>query len=207
MLPGRDGFQFLEEAAQREVTAPVVMATGYSTVENAVRSLTAGAVDFVSKPFTADELLSVVHRGLEHNKLRATPAAAAPGAIPFAPCPPGRYRLGSMSWLKTEPAGTVLLGLADAFLKTLDGVRAVELSAAGDEVSQGRTCAIVVAQDGRRHGVICPVSGRVVEANAGLCDPALIEKDPYDGGWLYRVLPSDLDYDLRRLTISSPDRL
>ncbi len=34
------------------------MSTGFSTVENAVRSLYAGAIDFVPKPFTADELLS-----------------------------------------------------------------------------------------------------------------------------------------------------
>ena len=45
MMPELNGFQFLEELVRRGITTPVIMMTGYSTVENAVKSLTStGAV-------------------------------------------------------------------------------------------------------------------------------------------------------------------
>ena len=40
MMSELDGFQFLEELDRRGIQTPVVMMTGYSTVENAVKSLT-----------------------------------------------------------------------------------------------------------------------------------------------------------------------
>ncbi len=65
MMHGLDGFQFLEELARRGIQTPVVMMTGYSTVEIAVKSLSStGAVDYIPKPFTADELLTVIRRSL-----------------------------------------------------------------------------------------------------------------------------------------------
>ena len=57
MMSGLDGFEFLAELTRRGLDTPVVMMTGYSTVDIAVRSLaTPGTVDFMSKPFTSDEL-------------------------------------------------------------------------------------------------------------------------------------------------------
>ncbi|MCX5797267.1 MAG: response regulator [Elusimicrobia bacterium] len=199
MMADLDGFAFLAEAARRGLRTPVVMVTGYSTVDNAVRSLAAGAIDFLPKPFTEDELTSVVRRGLKYSKLQKTG---------WAPCPSGYFRLGTISWLKTEPEGSVLIGAGDAFLKTLEGVSAVELAPAGGEVIQGAPCAAFVSEGGARHGLLCPASGRVVERNERLAaDPAAVEKDPYFAGWLYRVLPADLEYDLKSLSSCSPERL
>ncbi len=59
------------------------MTTGYSTVENAMQSLACGALDFTPKPFTADEVLAVIHRGLACSHLRAQ---RPPGGLP--PVPP-----------------------------------------------------------------------------------------------------------------------
>lgn len=195
MMTDLDGFQFLAEAARRGLKTPVVMATGYATLENAVKALTLGAADFIAKPFTADELLAVVRRALH-------------GVPAFVPCPPKYYRLGRVSWVKEEHEGSVLIGLSDAFLKTMDAVAALELSSVNDETAQGASCAVVVSASGDRHGVMCPVGGRIVEVNAAAAaDPTAVEKDPYFEGWLYRVLPSDLQADLRNLTSCSSDRL
>ena len=62
MMQGLDGFQFLEELDRSGLNLPVIMMTGYSTMENAVKSLAMGAVDYIPKPFTADELLTVIRR-------------------------------------------------------------------------------------------------------------------------------------------------
>ena len=45
MMQELDGFQFLRELDQQGIQTPVIMMTGYSTVENAVKSLAAGAID------------------------------------------------------------------------------------------------------------------------------------------------------------------
>ncbi|MCX5790111.1 MAG: response regulator [Elusimicrobia bacterium] len=223
MMNGMDGFQFLAEASRRGVAAPVVMMTGYVTLDNAVRSLACGAADFFAKPFTADELLAVVRRGLKYRELleragagprlgaagsrgAGAPAPAAPPA--YVPCPPSRRRLGYMSWASVEAAGTGLVGVTDLFVKTLGGVKAVDLSAASRELVQGERCAWLLAADGSRHAALSPLSGRITEANPALSlEPALLEKDPYFGGWLYRIVPSDAGRELENLVSCSSDRI
>lgn len=212
MLPDVDGFQFLAEAARRGIQTPVIIITGYATLENAVISLTRGAADFIAKPFTADELLTVVRRALKYDRLRKEAVSlysnGRVASLVYVPGPSQYYRLGYVSWVKVEYEGTVLVGVSDLFLKTIEALKALELYRAGEETAQGGSCAAVISADGGRHGVMCPISGRIVEVNASaVSDPARVEKDPYFDGWLYRVLPSDLQTDLGRLISCSSDRI
>lgn len=191
MMEDLDGFEFLAEARRRGCLTPVVMTTGYSTVENAVRSLQCGAIDYLPKPFTADELLGVLRRGLSYGALHAGDAR---------PCPPGFYWLGYVSWARTEPEGTVLIGVNDLFVRTMKGVRSVELLPVGTDLVQGSSCATFVSSDGLEHGVMCPVSGQVIEAHAEAAElPSTIEEDPYGTGWLYRIVPFNLEHSLSHL--------
>jgi DNA-binding NtrC family response regulator len=64
MMPDKDGFQLLEALYSMQINIPVIMITGYSTVENAVKSLYNGAIDFIPKPFTYEEITSSICRGL-----------------------------------------------------------------------------------------------------------------------------------------------
>lgn len=212
MMADVDGFELLAELGRRQVRTPVIMSTGMSTMENAVRALNEGAIDFVPKPFTADELLTAVRRGLNYARLQVEAAAAAqgerPDSIAWVPPPAQFYRLGYASWLATERSGTVTVGVTDLFLKTLDSIQGITLAAEGDELVQGSSFATITAADGLEHSVLCPVTGRVVEVNAAVAGaPAGLERDPYFEGWLYRVLPSELQYDLQHLTACSSDRM
>jgi glycine cleavage system H lipoate-binding protein len=48
---------------------------------------------------------------------------------------------------------------------------------------------------------MCPMGGKILEVNEdALSDPLLVEKDPYFRGWLYRILPSNPDSNLRWLS-------
>ncbi len=212
MMADVDGFGFLAELARRQDYTPVIMSTGMSTMENAVRALNSGAIDFVPKPFTADELITAVRRGLRYATLQAEARASArdarPDSIAWVPPPATYFRLGYASWLMKEHSGTVKIGVTDLFLRTLDVIASVALLKGDDDLVQGGSCATITAADGLEHGVLCPVSGRVVEANTALGSaPAVVERDPYFEGWLYRVLPSELDYDLKHLTACSSDRI
>jgi glycine cleavage system H protein len=102
----------------------------------------------------------------------------------------------------------VLLGVTDLFVKTIDAIQGIVLRSPGDEAIQGSSCATITAVDGLDHGVLSPVSGRIVEVNRALASaPTVMERDPYFDGWFYRVLPSELEYDLQHLTSCSSDRM
>lgn len=205
MMQEMDGFQFLEALAHDGIGTPVVMMTGYSTVENAVRSLAAGAVDYIPKPFTADELLTVVRRSLRSGALLDAAESAGlgrKGRMSFVPCPAHYKRLGYVSWVLMEDEGTARIGVSDLFLKAAEGIQELELEEPGEELLQGIPCAVVTSPDGSAHGVMCPMSGKVLEANEeAQANPSLVEKDPFFRGWLYRILPSDPENNLQWLTM------
>lgn len=69
-MPDGDGFQILDELNNRNIDSTIIMTTGYSTVENAVKSLYKGAVDFIPKPFTVDELLSSIYRANKYQIIK-----------------------------------------------------------------------------------------------------------------------------------------
>jgi CheY-like chemotaxis protein/glycine cleavage system H lipoate-binding protein len=203
MMPQMDGFQLLEIARKRAPGMPVIMATGYSTVENAVRSLREGAIDFVPKPFTSDELLSAVGRATKYRRLveaiRSAASGAADPSLLIVPCPPKYQRLGYASWVVLEDGGTALVGLTHLFIRVMERFEHLELLAVNSEIAQGNACAQIRTSDGLSHSVLAPVSGRIIEVNAA-ATPDVIEKDPYFSGWLYRCIPSDVDYEMPQLT-------
>lgn len=206
MMPELNGFQFLEELSRRGILTPVVMMTGYSTVENAVKSLTStGAVDYIPKPFTADELLTVVQRSLRCGKLLDKAESASlprSGDMIYVPCPANYHRLGYVSWALMEDKGTAVIGVSDLFLKTTQGIEEFDLAPVGEDLLQGIPCAEAISPDGSKHNIMCPLSGTVLEVNeAAQSDPSLVERDPYFRGWLYRILPSNPASDLKWLSL------
>jgi DNA-binding NtrC family response regulator len=63
------GLEVLQAVREKYPTTVVVVITGYATIASAVETMRSGAFDFLPKPFTAGELLAVLHRALEKRKL------------------------------------------------------------------------------------------------------------------------------------------
>jgi DNA-binding NtrC family response regulator len=61
-MPGADGIAVLKAAVASDPAVPVVVLTGFGTVENAVEAMKSGAVDFLGKPVDPDLLLLLVER-------------------------------------------------------------------------------------------------------------------------------------------------
>ncbi|TBR20522.1 response regulator [bacterium] len=195
MMPEEDGFSLLAFLASAGWPSPAAVMTGYSTVDAAVRALGEGAVDFVPKPFTVDELGAAVRRAAAAGALRA---AAGPA---FVPTPSRFQRLDGISWASLEPEGTALVGVCDLFVRSVGGLAAAALGIEGAELEQGRPCAELSGPDGVRHPLLAPLSGRVLAVNAAAAErPSLVEKDPYFAGWLYRIVPSELEAEAARLS-------
>lgn len=68
-MPGISGMELLEEIAELDPNIISVVITGYATIESAVEAMKRNAYDFLSKPFTPDQLRIVVKRGLERRSL------------------------------------------------------------------------------------------------------------------------------------------
>jgi DNA-binding NtrC family response regulator len=76
-MPVLDGVGLLRIARQEDPDIPVLMITGFPTVESAVETLRAGMVDYLVKPFLPDDLLAKTTRFLEERRLRQENALLA----------------------------------------------------------------------------------------------------------------------------------
>jgi len=69
-LPGADGIAVLRQVKESDPDCPVIVMTGFGTVENAVEAMRLGAFDFVQKPVDVEHLLILLRRCREHRELR-----------------------------------------------------------------------------------------------------------------------------------------
>ena len=69
-MPGITGLEFLELLQQEGSTVPLIMLTGHATIEHAVASIKAGAIDYITKPVSPDQLELAVSQALEVVRLR-----------------------------------------------------------------------------------------------------------------------------------------
>ena len=69
-LPDGTGLAFLEDQKRNGATAAFVMMTAYSSTEDAIRAMKAGAADYLLKPFDLDEVVIVAERVLENVAMR-----------------------------------------------------------------------------------------------------------------------------------------
>jgi DNA-binding NtrC family response regulator len=63
-MPGMDGIQFLEELRKTKPNVPVMIMTGYPSIPDAASAIRLGAADYISKPFTPEEITQAVQRML-----------------------------------------------------------------------------------------------------------------------------------------------
>jgi DNA-binding NtrC family response regulator len=69
MMPKIDGLEVLRRVKESHPDIDVIMVTGLSQIETAVRAMKLGAFDYLSKPFDPDELTLVVERAVERRRL------------------------------------------------------------------------------------------------------------------------------------------
>jgi DNA-binding NtrC family response regulator len=68
-MPGMTGLELMQAIRELDPDVPVVVITGYSSVENAIDALRLGATDFIKKPFDMEELFVVIDKTLQHSRL------------------------------------------------------------------------------------------------------------------------------------------
>ncbi len=133
-MPGMDGLSLLDEIRRLDDQLPVVFMTAYGTVETAVMAMKKGAYDYITKPFSGDELLLAVERAIGHRRLlrenQILRAETAPGA-----CGTGRRRA------KMIGSGPAMAEMLDCLARIADSHGTVFISGesgVGKEVAARR---------------------------------------------------------------------
>jgi DNA-binding response OmpR family regulator len=102
MLPGIDGFTVISELRQKGQFIPTLMLTARNHPEDVLRGFTAGADDYLTKPFELAILLARLRSLLRRTEWLRAASAGMTGASPAAtdvgtPAPPDSYAFGEIS--------------------------------------------------------------------------------------------------------------
>ena len=69
-MPGMDGLELQRKMREAHKDIIIIIMTGYASVETAVQALKDGAYDYITKPFDPDDLTHVIHKALEHYRVK-----------------------------------------------------------------------------------------------------------------------------------------
>ncbi len=68
-MPGLTGLEVLNKMREKSIKTDVIIMTAYGSVEKAVEAMKLGAIDFIGKPFTPEEIREIVSEVLAREKL------------------------------------------------------------------------------------------------------------------------------------------
>jgi PAS domain S-box-containing protein len=75
-LPDLDGYLVLERIKAKLPDTPIIMITGYASVDSAVYAIKKGAYDYLEKPFATEKLLKTIQNALDRKRLETQRKAA-----------------------------------------------------------------------------------------------------------------------------------
>ena len=198
MLPNVSGIELMKRVKMQNPNIPVIIISGYATVEIVIEAFTAGAFDFLAKPFDENELLGVVRRGMTYPDMLKGRPEKNPGFMQEKKHDAEKvYFLGKHSWTKVDEKGLYVVGLGETFSGVLQEIREVVFPEIGSEILQGRSCLRLVSEQLFEHVVLSPLSGKVVAVNQEApVKSNSVGKETNMGSWLIKILPTNLPTEL-----------
>jgi CheY-like chemotaxis protein len=213
-MPEMDGVEVTKAVKHLRPDVDVIVITGYASVESAVETMKHGAMDYVQKPFTEDELIEFVNKSLIRREDRIekltkpqvhliTPSIKADKSKRVVNVPSGVFVSPSHTWINLELNGTVRVGLDDFALKILGPIDDIELPSKGQKMSKGDTL-FTILKGKHRLSLLSPVSGSIASTNNELRDRMdYLQMKPYELGWACTIEPSNLPGDLQTLIVGA----
>ncbi len=211
-MPEMDGVEVTKAVKHIRPDIDVVIITGYATVETAVECMKYGAMDYVQKPFTEDELLEFTKKLLIKRQerirktlqpkvhiahLEETMEAATPEFL----IPGGVFISEGHCWLNINDEGIAKVGIDDFAKKLIGKIDAIEFPNLGMIVKKGQPL-FTIKQQNRQITFNSPVSGKVVDINNPLRhNIELLDFTPYDRNWICRIDTEELDNEVKLLKI------
>lgn len=109
-------------------------------------------------------------------------------------------------WVKVD-GDTATVGITDYAQNSLGDIVYVELPRTGASVAQSSSVGVVESVKAVSD-LFTPIAGEVVEVNSELDDdPALVNREPYAGGWMFKVKLTDGNQTAHLLSPADYDKL
>lgn len=211
-MPEMDGVEVTKAVNHLRPDIDIVIITGYATVETAVECMKFGAVDYVQKPFTEDELLEFVQKTLIKRQDRIQKQLKPRVHIThltgselfksgeFA-IPGGVFISDGHTWASLDQEGTLKIGIDDFAKKLIGTINDFEFPNLGMQVAKGQTL-FSIKQGRRTIPFTSPISGRVAKVNTEIIDDIeSFDYSPYEKNWICQIDADDLDTELPKLKI------
>ncbi len=180
-MPEMDGVEVAKAVKHLRPDIDVIIITGYATVETAVETMKHGAMDYVQKPFTEDELLAFVKKSLIRRQDRIQKMLQP------------RVHIAHAAEVESVDFANKLIGRIDEIL----------LPNLGMAVKRGQPL-FTVRRGTRRITFRAPLSGKVVNINTTLARSAeALERTPYESNWICILDGDQLDTELPELKIGN----
>lgn len=94
-------------------------------------------------------------------------------------------------WIRVMDDGNLMIGITEHAQDLLGDMVFIETPESGSKFEAGQSCAVVESVKAASD-VYCPIAGEVIEGNEALADaPEMVNSDPFEGGWLFKVKPDD----------------
>ena len=211
-MPEMDGVEVTKSVKSLRPDIDVVIVTGYATVETAVDCMKLGAMDYVQKPFTEDELLEFTKKSLIKRQDRIRKQLKPRVHIThlseeekvnigeFA-IPGGVFISEGHCWAAIAQDGAVRVGLDDFAKKLIGKIDDIEFPNLGMNIIQGQPL-FIIKQGKKSIQFNSPVSGQVAKVNNELGDNIdTLDYSTYEKNWVCIIDADKLDTELSNLKI------
>jgi CheY-like chemotaxis protein len=211
-MPEMDGVEVTKAVKHLRPDIDVIVVTGYASIETAVETVGFGAMDYVQKPFTEDELLGFVNTALikrqdrlekqmSHRIRLLRPGTSESKSRFDLNVPAGVFISPQHAWAKIELNGTVRVGLDDLIRKIFEKIDQVGLPETGQEINKGETLFSLKYGDYSLE-IPAPISGRITSVNSEHAEhPEWLAIKPFELSWMCGIEPSNLADELPGLRI------
>ena len=211
-MPEMDGIEVTKAVKHLRPDIDVIVITGYASIESAVETVKFGAMDYVQKPFTEDELLEFVETALikrqdrlekqMRHKIRLIKPGTSESKSRFElNVPAGAFVSKQHAWARIELNGAVRIGLDDLIRKIFAKIDHVELPAIGKHIEKGAPLFSFSFGDCSLN-MPSPLSGTVISVNSEHAEhPEWLAIKPFELSWMCRIEPTNLAGELPELKI------
>lgn len=110
--------------------------------------------------------------------------------------PQGLFYNRYHTWTHLEESGAAKVGMDDFLQHVIGEVKFTLLKKAGELVEKGEIMT-QINRDGKHLKIFSPISGVILKSNSLLDEnPEILNEDPYEKGWIYKIKPSDWRKDI-----------
>lgn len=211
-MPAMDGVEVCKSVKHLRPDIDVIIITGYASVETAVETMKYGAMDYVQKPFTEDELIEFVKKALIKRQDKIQKQLKPKVHITHLPAsddftkgefsiPGGVFIAKNHTWVSMTQAGIAKIGIDDFAKKLIGRVYSIELPNLGMNVKAGQPL-FTIKQGNRSITFNSPVSGKVAQINTLLKENVeALDITPYEKNWVCALDAENLDEEIKSLSI------